>query len=351
MSCTQGKSLALAGVAAVKSQTTIAGGHKHRTCGSAVFACIVLVVPCLASAQNAAEPTEFSGDQRVSEQPDGARGSKTQVKSATVIRSADEGDDDLRPSEGRPTLTYHVDRPEDSSPDKNNAQHTLPPPIDNIATSDLLENSFGTKGSIAFAGITGTGVTGASTQSSQGGIILGGAPIDRLTVHGFVGRDDAGHLAPSVTLHLRFLGDYKRGYALGTLARYKTEGFADAHGESELGLTAALRRGRLHLDTNIVGGLGVEESELGEVDGELRFRIGYDVFSNFRLGSLWQYRKRLAGDRALAGGRTWDTLGGGAVSAWYDRFLVSINGGPSTVGVATGVAAYGMVTVAVLSSY
>jgi len=248
----------------------------------------------------------------------------------------------------RPPLTYHVASPPEPSEEQREFR-LVPPPTDNVAVTDLVENPFGTKRSMVFAGATGTGVTQNSTDTAQGGVILGGSPVNRLTLHGFVGRDENGRLAPSATIHVRFLGDYAAGYALGALVRYKTEGFTEAGGEAEIGITGGFHRAGFHLDANLVGGLGVEESEMGEVDAEGRLRLGYDVIRFVRLGAVGQVRSRLAGDRALAGGHKWDAMGGPAISAWYTRFLLCLNGGPSTVGVANGVGAYGMVTLAAVS--
>ena len=248
----------------------------------------------------------------------------------------------------RPPLTYHVASPPEPSEEQREFR-LVPPPTDNVAVTDLVENPFGTKRSMVFAGATGTGVTQNSTDTAQGGVILGGSPVNRLTLHGFVGRDENGRLAPSATIHVRFLGDYAAGYALGALVRYKTEGFTEAGGEAEIGITGGFHRGGFHLDANLVGGLGVEESEMGEVDAEGRLRLGYDVIRFVRLGAVGQVRSRLAGDRALAGGHTWDAMGGPAISAWHNRFLLCLNGGPSTVGVANGLGAYGMVTLAAVS--
>jgi hypothetical protein len=125
-----------------------------------------------------------------------------------------------------------------------------------------------------------------------------------------------------------------QNWALGVLGRYKAEGFAEVEGEVEAGLLLALESHRWHLDLNALAGRGVEEEE---TDGELLLRGGFDASGMFRLGFEGRGRQRLAGDEALAGGRSWDVFGGPQVTASFDPLFASVLTGATTVGLASGV--------------
>lgn len=144
----------------------------------------------------------------------------------------------------------------------------------------------------------------------------------------------------------RLLGSLTEGYALGVLAQYKAEGFDELGGEAEVGFTGAARAGRFTVMGNLVAGMGLEEKEGGEVDGEAKVRVGYDVVDTLRLGAEGQVRTRLAGDVTLPGGRRADVIGGPQLLLRAGPLAIAIAGGPTTVGVPSGVAGYGMLTVA-----
>jgi hypothetical protein len=132
----------------------------------------------------------------------------------------------------------------------------------------------------------------------------------------------------------RLLGGSEQGLALGAMASYRAEGFAEIEGEIELGALFSVTQRRFHASTNVVVGTGVEESE---VDGELKLRLGYDLTSWLRAGVDGRFRCRLGGDRALPGGRVGDAIGGPELLLRYGEFLLGASAGPSTVGVADGV--------------
>jgi hypothetical protein len=71
----------------------------------------------------------------------------------------------------------------------------------------------------------------------------------------------------------------------------------------------------------------------GEIDAEGRLRFGRDLGSLARLGVDGQARFRLAGDRPLAGGRTWDFAGGPQILFGSKHFYGALTGGPATMGV------------------
>lgn len=210
----------------------------------------------------------------------------------------------------------------------------------------FTESPFGMPANAGFVALSGLGTSAKSTNEAEGGVRVGFAPLSRLTIHGFAGRDGQGRFSPSAALHLRLLGDGARGGALGLLGQYKAEGFSELGGEAEIGLTAGWKGARWTLAANAIVGVGVEEKEEGEVDGELKARAGYDLGGGFRLGAEGQARRRFAGPNSLAGGRTWDALGGPMLAWQGEPMTVAMSFGPSTTGVAQGVGAYGMLTVA-----
>lgn len=209
----------------------------------------------------------------------------------------------------------------------------------------LTDSPFGLRGGSMWAAATGGGTAAKGQSLGEGGVLVGGAPIDRLSIYAFGGRTADGRWAPSATLHLTYLGSLKEGYALGVLGRYKAEGFTEAGGEIELGLTGGLRTRRFYLDANAIFGTGLEEEEGGEMDGEVKVRTGLAATESLRLGLDGRFRKRVNGDRLLAGGRTWDALGGPQATFGTGSFFAAIQGGPSTVGVANGVGLFGLATV------
>jgi hypothetical protein len=161
-----------------------------------------------------------------------------------------------------------------------------------------------------------------------------GSPIDRLTLIGAVERHADATSFPSAMAIFRLYGARADGFALAVSVRYKTEGFAEIGGETELGLLTSFVRGRWRGDLNAVVGAGFEE---GEADFEAKARVGYDLFRVVRLGLDGQLRRRLAGDRALVGGRRFDFVAGPQLSVGLGRFYAALTAGPSTVDVATGI--------------
>ena len=145
------------------------------------------------------------------------------------------------------------------------------------------------------------------------------------------------------------LGSLEERFALGLLAQYKAEGFSELGGEAEVGVTMGGRLGRFSAMSNLVVGAGVEQEEVGELDGEAKLRVGYDVVGPLRLGAEGQVRRRFAGEHRLAGGRQWDALGGPQVMLLAGPVAVSLSGGATTNGVAAGVGTFGMATVVVLT--
>lgn len=213
----------------------------------------------------------------------------------------------------------------------------------------LVESPFGMRSGTFMAGLTGTKTSAKSSNEAEGGAWLGFSPLSRLTVHGLVGRDAKGSFSPVLTGHVRLLGSLEERFALGLLAQYKTEGFSELGGEAEIGVTMGGRLGRFSAMSNLVVGAGVEEKEAGEVDGEAKLRVGYDVVGPLRLGAEGQIRRRFAGDQRLAGGRQWDALGGPQVMLLAGPAAVAVSGGATTTGVAAGVGTFGMATVVFLT--
>ena len=187
------------------------------------------------------------------------------------------------------------------------------------------------------ASLMGSGtfaLSGAVSKDTQlgGGMRLWGSPIESLTLLAEAQRRDNGEFAPSLALQVRFWQDER--WAVGALARFRSEGFAEIGGELELGLLGSYDAGAAHLDLNAVVGRGFEEAE---TDGELALRLGYDVLGWLRAGVESRLRYRLTGDTLLPGGRSWDAVGGPQLSASFDQFFTSLLTGPSNVGVVSGV--------------
>lgn len=247
--------------------------------------------------------------------------------------------------EPRPQLTLQPLPPLDTDDKARPAEGSVRDLRDEAPRLNLVESPYGLSRWAAFAALTGSGVSARSANEAEGGVRLGLSPLNGLSLHGYVGRDSKGTLAPTFTGHYRIIGSLEQGYAIGALAQYKTEGFTEAGGEAEIGGTFGLRTGKLSLTGNLVAGIGVEDEEVGELDGETKLRFAYAINDTLSVGAEGQGRSRLAGDRRLAGNRTFDVLGGPMMMVTSGPLVVMASGGPSTVGVPTGVGAYGMLTI------
>jgi hypothetical protein len=111
-------------------------------------------------------------------------------------------------------------------------------------------------------GAAGVGLVDGRTKEAGGSKASGGVRVwttflDRFLAQAEAGNDAKQRFVPSLTLAARALGDRKRGWAAGVLARYRTEGFATVDGEIEGGLLGAYARHRLHLDAGLVVGVGI----------------------------------------------------------------------------------------------
>jgi len=222
----------------------------------------------------------------------------------------------------------------------------------------FVENAYGSSRGVVFAGVSSLAIS-SSEERAQLGVLFGGSPLPRLTLHGLVGRDGKGHFAPWLAAQYTFVGGGHEHHALGALLQYKTEGFTEAGGELELGALFSLRPGRLRLDVAALFGIGLEEEEAamraageeeGEADAEGKLRLGYQVLASVQVGIVGRFRQRVIGERSLAGGKSWDFIGGGEVVASLGPCAIAASGGPTTLGVADGVGAYGMLSVALFSA-
>jgi hypothetical protein len=188
-----------------------------------------------------------------------------------------------------------------------------------------------------------------SAQRTQAGVLLGGSPLEGLTLHGLVGRDAKGRFAPWLAAQWAFLGGGRADYALALFGQYKAEGLTEAGGEAEGGLLSSWRSGSFILDAGLIAGAGVEEEEVGEFDAEQKLRAGFALVGPVRGSLVLRVRERVAGERPLSGGRTWDALGGPELLASLGPLALAASGGPTTVGVSQGLGAYGMLSVALYS--
>jgi len=186
----------------------------------------------------------------------------------------------------------------------------------------------GVLGAAGFGEVRGSAAQGSDPRLG-GGIRLWVSPIDRLLlVLDAQRRDSNNQFAPAATAQVRIVGSEREGWALGALARYKTEGFATLESEVEAGLLGSVNRNRLHVDLNLVVG-GDFDGQEG--DGELLVRGGYEVLPFFRVGAEGRGRYRVAGNTDLPGGRTWDVFAGPQLFAFSDHYFGALTAGPSTV--------------------
>jgi len=211
---------------------------------------------------------------------------------------------------------------------------------DEVPVVGFAESAFGASrmsvGTLGYVGMlygnpSPTGDTGKLLP--QGGARLWGSPVDRLTFLLEVDRRDFGRAAPSATIAVRIFGSRAQGWAVGAAATYRAEAFANIVGEVEGSLLLSFARYGLHADLNGTFGGALAEREM---DSEVKLRLGYDVTSWLRIGGDSRFRMRVGGGKYLAGGRSFDAIGGPEVVFGYKSFFATLSGGPSTVGVAQG---------------
>jgi hypothetical protein len=220
---------------------------------------------------------------------------------------------------------------------------------DEVPHLGLTESPYGLAKGSFLAALTGTAVSAKAENQAEGGVRVGWAPLDRLTIHGFAGRDAQGRFSPVITGHFRLLGSLEEGYALGAVGQYKAEGFDELGGEVEVGLTGGLRRGRFSLMGNVVTGFGVDPEESGEVDGEAKLRLGFDMAGGFRIGAEGQVRRRFSGPNLHPNGKSWDALGGPQLLWASGPMVVAFSFGPTNVSVADGTGTFAMLSVAAIA--
>ncbi len=208
---------------------------------------------------------------------------------------------------------------------------------DDVPQLNYAYSAFGSDpmrfGALGFGAVSG----GArSPADAGGGARMWGSPIERLTLQVNAQRllNGEGEFAPSASAMVRILGSRAAGWALSALGTYKAEGFDSLGGEAELGFLGSAASHGWHADLNTILGTGLEG---GELDGEARARAGYDLTKWFRLGADGQVRYRMAGDTRLVGGRTWDAVLGPQAVVGVGHFFGALSGGPTTMGIASGV--------------
>lgn len=167
----------------------------------------------------------------------------------------------------------------------------------------------------------------------QGGARIWGSPVDRLTLLLEVDKRDFSAAKPSATVAVRIFGSRKVGWAIGAALTYRTEGFANVAGEIEGALLASFSKYGFHADLNGIFGAAVSEREM---DAEVKLRLGYDVTKWLRIGADGRFRMKVGDGKNLAGGRSYDVVGGPEMVFGYKYFFAALSGGPSTVGVAKG---------------
>ncbi|MFT3770453.1 MAG: hypothetical protein QM820_33920 [Minicystis sp.] len=220
-----------------------------------------------------------------------------------------------------------------------------PRPTDARVETPVLgfaQNAFGasrmTAGALGYVGMlygqpNPAGDPGAGKLLPQGGARIWGSPVDRLTFLLEVDKRDFASAAPSATIAVRILGSRADGWALGAAATYRAEGFAHIVGEMEGALLLSFARRGFYADLNGVFGAAFAEKEM---DSEVKLRLGYDVTPWLRIGADSRFRMRVGGGKYLAGGRSFDAIGGPELVFGYKHFFGALSGGPSTVGVARG---------------
>jgi hypothetical protein len=213
---------------------------------------------------------------------------------------------------------------------------------DEVPVVNWAQSAFGASrmsaGALGYAGAmygqpNPAGDPGAGKLLPQAGARLWGSPLDRLTFLLEVDKRDFSSPSPSATIAVRIAGSRAAGWAVGAAATYRAEGFAHIVGEMEGALLLSFAKYRLHADLNGIFGAAFAENEM---DSEVKARVGYDVTSWLRIGADSRFRMRVGGGKYLAGGRSYDAIGGPELVFGYKHFFASLFGGPSTVGVARG---------------
>jgi hypothetical protein len=206
-----------------------------------------------------------------------------------------------------------------------------------VARHTLIATPTGVETYTAFLGERGLGASGVANVTSvagsetdlSGGFRLWGGFLDRVTAQGDAAKNSKGRFAPSLAVGVRVLGDRSKGWALGVLGRYRTEGFSTVDGEVEGGLLGSFARRQLHLDAGVIAGVGIEEEE---ADGEGLVRFGYDLSNNVRLGVEGRVRHELetGGEQAAraAGESEWDMFAGAQANLAFSHFFGVLTVGP-----------------------
>jgi hypothetical protein len=206
-----------------------------------------------------------------------------------------------------------------------------------IAKQTLASTPTGVDAYTAFVGERGLGAAGLGNLTSDsgdvavsGGARLWGGFLDRFVIQGEAAKDPKGRFAPSVAVAARLLGDRRKGWALGLLGRYRTEGFSTIEGEVEGGLLGSFAKARLHLDAGLLAGAGLEEEEL---DAEGIVRFGYDLARILRVGFESRIRRELeeegaAKERAAGEAGEWDMFAGAQASLAFDHYFGTLTVGP-----------------------
>jgi hypothetical protein len=209
-----------------------------------------------------------------------------------------------------------------------------------LAQQTLAATPTGVDAYTAFLGERGLGAAGIGNLTTgpgegadlSGGVRLWGGFLQRITVQGEAAKDAKGRFAPSLAVAARLLGDRRKGWAVGLLGRYRTEGFSTIDGEVEGGILGSFARHRLHLDAGVLAGGGIEEKEY---DGEGVLRFGYDLAQVLRVGFEGRVRRELGdGDeneaqmRPVGDAGEWDMFAGAQTSVAFDHFFGTLTFGP-----------------------
>lgn len=208
-----------------------------------------------------------------------------------------------------------------------------------LAEQTLAATPSGVDTYTAFLGERGLGAAGLANLNSgtgegadlSGGARLWGGFLGRITVQGEAANNAKGRFAPSLAVAGRLLGDRRKGWAVGLLGRYRTEGFSTIEGEVEAGVLGSFAQRRLHLDAGVLAGAGIEEEEF-DAEGVLRF--GYDLAKVLRVGFEGRARREIEEEEGEAelrpGGEAgeWDMFAGAQASVAFDHYFGTLTFGP-----------------------